>query len=104
VGVNVRDSACYVAWSAARAYDPGVLLPYLGSLSQTLVVVMLYDREVNVRRAASSTFQELVGRCPNVIPHGIEILAESDYFALALRHNSYLKVAPFVAAFKEYYP
>lgn len=65
---------------------------------------MLYDREVNVRRAASSTFQELVGRCPNIIAHGIEILAESDYFALALRHNAYLKVAPFVAGFQEYFP
>jgi hypothetical protein len=64
---------------------------------------MLFDREVNVRRAASSTFQEMVGRCPNVIPHGIQILSESDYFALALRHNAYLKVSPFVAGFAEYY-
>ena len=56
MGINVRDSACYVAWSAARAYDPEVLLPYLPILSSTLAVVMLYDREVNVRRAASSTF------------------------------------------------
>lgn len=45
-----------------------------------------------------------MGRCPNIIPHGIEILSESDYFALALRHNAFLKVAPFVAAFPEYYP
>jgi hypothetical protein len=45
----------------------------------------------------------MVGRCPNVIPHGIEILSESDYFALALRHNAFLKVAPFVASFYEYY-
>ena len=25
VGANVRDSACYVAWAFARAYDPEVL-------------------------------------------------------------------------------
>ncbi|KAM3128124.1 hypothetical protein pb186bvf_019770 [Paramecium bursaria] len=103
IGVNVRDSACYIAWSAARAYDPEVLKPHVQQLASQLITVMLFDREVNVRRAASSTFQELVGRCPNIIPHGIEILQESDYFALALIHNAYLKIAPYVASFDEYY-
>lgn len=64
---------------------------------------MLFDREVNVRRAASSTFQELVGRCPNIIPHGISILTEADYFSLAMTHNSYLRIAPFVGSFEEYF-
>ena len=95
----MRASACFIAWSAARAYDPEVLKTHVLPLAQSLVIVMIFDREVNVRRAASSTFQELVGRCPNIIPHGISILTEADYFSLAMIHNSYLRIAPFVASF-----
>ncbi|CAK65708.1 unnamed protein product (macronuclear) [Paramecium tetraurelia] len=103
IGVNVRDSACFIAWSAARAYDPEILKNHVLALAQHLVIVMIFDREVNVRRAASSTFQELVGRCPNIIPHGISILTEADYFSLAMIHNAYLRIAPFVASYPEYF-
>lgn len=62
VGANVRDSACYITWAFARAYDPEVLSPYVEELSKNLLITCLYDREVNCRRAASAAFQEHVGR------------------------------------------
>jgi len=62
LGANVRDSACYIAWAFARAYEPEVLLPYVTELSQNLVIASIFDREVNCRRAASAAFQEHVGR------------------------------------------
>lgn len=101
IGSNVRDAACYVAWSFARAYSPDQLAEYVEELSRHLLIVMLYDREVNCRRAASAAFQEHVGR-QGSFPHGIEILTEADYFTLGNRNHAYLQVSCFVAQFSEY--
>jgi len=60
-----------------------------------------FDREVNVRRAASAAFQENVGRQGN-FPHGIDIVTVADYFSVGSRNNSYLKVAAYLARFDEY--
>ena len=56
VGAHVRDAACYVVWSFARAYSPEIMKPHVHALSTQLIVVSLFDREVNCRRAASATF------------------------------------------------
>lgn len=56
VGAHVRDSACYVVWSFARAYAPEIMKPHVHALSNSLIIVSLFDREVNCRRAASATF------------------------------------------------
>ncbi|CAG8620624.1 15997_t:CDS:10, partial [Racocetra fulgida] len=61
IGAHVRDAACYVCWSFARAYAPEIIEPYVVELSNNLVVVSVFDREVNVRRASSAAFQENVG-------------------------------------------
>jgi hypothetical protein len=103
VGAHVRDAACYVVWSFARAYPPHIMKPYVHTLSTQLIIESLFDREVNCRRAASATFQECVGRQGN-FPHGIEILTEADYFTLSNRVNAYLNVSCFVAQFPEYFP
>ena len=95
VGSHVRDSACYVVWSFARAYSADIMKPHVHTLSTKLMVASLFDREVNCRRAASATFQECVGRQGN-FPHGIEILTEADYFTLSNRVNAYLNVSCFV--------
>ncbi len=34
VGANVRDSACYVCWSFARAYEPTELKPYVNDIAR----------------------------------------------------------------------
>jgi tubulin-specific chaperone D len=62
IGSHVRDAACYVCWSFARAYAPEVLAPHVPELANSLVVISVFDREVNVRRASSAAFQENVGR------------------------------------------
>jgi hypothetical protein len=62
VGAHVRDAACYTFWAFARAYDPQVLKSHVLTMSHSLVIASLFDREVNCRRAASAAFQESVGR------------------------------------------
>lgn len=101
VGGHVRDAACYVCWSLARAYNPADLEVYVHTLSTTLVLASLFDREVNVRRAASAALQECVGRLGN-FPDGIELVTTLDFAALATARNSYLIIAP-QAAKKEAY-
>lgn len=51
----------------------------------------VFDREVNVRRAASAAFQENVGR-QGTFPHGIDIVTACDYFAVGIRTNAYLEL------------
>ncbi len=97
----MRDAACYVAWAFARAYDSEILKEYIVDLAKHLIIVCLYDRDVNCRRAASAAFQEHVGR-QGSFPHGIEILTEADYFTVGIRHNAYLNVGLYVSSFLVY--
>lgn len=53
VGAHVRDAACYVCWAFARAYQPEELFPHVKAIASSLLVTMLFDREVNCRKAAS---------------------------------------------------
>lgn len=102
VGAHVRDAACYVVWSFARAYAPEIMRPHVMALASKLINISLFDREVNCRRAASATFQEAVGR-QGTFPHGIAILTEADYFTLSNRVNAFLNVSCFVGQFPEYW-
>ncbi len=36
VGTHVRDAACYVCWAFARAFEPAVMAPHVGSLAQVI--------------------------------------------------------------------
>ena len=58
----MRDSACFALWSLARTAERESMKRFATELSQKLVLVALYDREGNIRRAASAAFQEHVGR------------------------------------------
>lgn len=54
-------------------------------------MTIFYSREITCRRAASAAFQENVGR-QGTFPHGIEILTETDYYAVGSRQNSFLNL------------
>ena len=85
-----------------------VLEPFSDILSRNLVVVSVYDREVHIRRAASATFQEHVGRTvssaffyatlapqhvQSLFPHGIAVLKKTDFFVVGIRRNAFLTAA-----------
>ncbi|XP_012276746.1 tubulin-specific chaperone D isoform X2 [Orussus abietinus] len=101
VGSIIRDAACYVCWSFARAFEPHVFEPYVKEISATLVVVTVFDREIKCRRAASAAFQENVGRQGN-FPHGIDIVTVADYFEVGVRSHAYLKISVHIAQYEEY--
>jgi tubulin-specific chaperone D len=101
VGQNIRDSACYVCWAFARAYDPRDLQPFVQRIATGLLIVTVFDREINCRRAASAAFQESVGRLGN-FPHGIDILTAADFYSVGMRTNSYLIISDFIAKHEEY--
>ncbi|XP_026523386.1 tubulin-specific chaperone D isoform X1 [Notechis scutatus] len=101
VGSNVRDSACYVCWAFARAYDPLELKPFVNQIASALIIAAIFDRDVNCRRAASAAFQENVGR-QGTFPHGIDIVTTADYFAVGNRANCFLNISVYVAGFPEY--
>ncbi|XP_051165406.1 tubulin-specific chaperone D [Leptopilina boulardi] len=101
VGSIIRDAACYVCWSFARAFEPHVFLPHVKEIAATLLTVTCFDREINCRRAASAAFQENVGRQGN-FPHGIDIFTAADYFEVGVRSNAFLKISVHIAQFEEY--
>lgn len=62
IGAGVRDAAAYVLWSLARTLRASQIAAHSEQLAVHLVAVSLFDREVQIRRAASAAFQESVGR------------------------------------------
>ncbi|KAE8232318.1 hypothetical protein CF326_g2657 [Tilletia indica] len=104
VGSAVRDAACYVLWALARAHtNAEALRSHAQSMATQLLVVATLDREVSIRRAASAAFQECVGRMGN-IPHGIDVLRKTDFYAVGVRRNAFVLCAPDVARHDEYRP
>ena len=101
VGSHVRDAACYVCWSIARAYNTEDVQAYVPQLGVALVLTACMDREVNVRRAASAAFQECVGRL-GTLPDGIALVQLLDFFALSTLKQAMLVVTPQVARFTAY--
>uniref|UniRef100_A0A3Q3D9M6 Tubulin-specific chaperone D n=1 Tax=Hippocampus comes TaxID=109280 RepID=A0A3Q3D9M6_HIPCM len=99
IGSNVRDAACYVCWSFARAYDPKELKPFVSQIA-SLLVTTVFDRDVSCRKAASAAFQENVGR-QGTFPHGIDIATAADYHAVGIRNHCYLNTV-YIASFPEY--
>uniref|UniRef100_A0A8C5WFX2 Tubulin-specific chaperone D n=1 Tax=Leptobrachium leishanense TaxID=445787 RepID=A0A8C5WFX2_9ANUR len=106
VGSNVRDAACYVCWAFARAYEPLEIKPFVTQIARALVIVAVFDRDVNCRRAASvKNARKLFLFIPppqGTFPHGIDILTTADYFSVGNQANCYLNISVYVAGFPEY--
>jgi hypothetical protein len=113
VGSHVRDAACYVCWSFARAYSAHVMAPYMNILIPAVLTVTVFDREINCRRAAAAAFQETVGRQGHELSkisnktvisvmssgnrflrnYGIDVIQIADYFSLSNRGHAYLHIS-----------
>lgn len=100
-GSIVRDAACYICWTLAKAFDVETMRPYVQEFANAVLICALFDKNSNCRKAAAASFQENVGR-QGYFSNGIAIISEMDYFSVSLRSNSYFKIAPFVGHFKEY--
>lgn len=105
LGGNVRDAACFGMWSIARKYSTAELLSIpttdlqsrayhrqlnsvIELLAAELVLIATMDPEGNIRRGASAALQELVGRHPDTVPSGIQLIQIVDYHAVGLRSRA----------------
>lgn len=103
IGTNVRDAACFGLWALARRYTTMELSTYnlyrrpqrsiFQDLAKQLVVAATLDPAGNIRRGASAALQELIGRHPNTIMHGMRLVEVVDYNAVALRSWAMIEVA-----------
>ncbi|POS86627.1 hypothetical protein EPUL_002991 [Erysiphe pulchra] len=103
VGTFVRDAACFGIWSLARRYTTTELqnvvikkennLLHLNEVPKSTLQILALDLLTsatldpagNIRRGASAALQELIGRHPNTIEKGIELVQIVDYHNIALR-------------------
>lgn len=110
IGTGVRDAACFGLWSLARRYTTKELLEvdisriyspsgrgHQGStlqiISNEVIVAAMLDPAGNIRRGASAALQEMIGRHPDTIVKGIDVVQTVDYHAVALRSKAMLEVA-----------
>lgn len=50
MGAHVRDSAAYVCWAIARAYNSQQIKPLITNLAPALLTTACYDREVQSQK------------------------------------------------------
>ncbi|KAG5953717.1 hypothetical protein E4U53_003509 [Claviceps sorghi] len=110
VGANVRDAACFGIWALARRYTTQELLSVpttsvfaakahaaassiVQVLATELVVTACLDSAGNIRRGASAALQELIGRHPDTVERGIEVVQTVDYHMVARRSRAVEEVA-----------
>ncbi|KHN94180.1 beta-tubulin cofactor d [Metarhizium album ARSEF 1941] len=120
VGANVRDAACFGIWALARRYATEELLnvpttsvfaakahanssSILQVLGTELVVTASLDSAGNIRRGASAALQELIGRHPDTVERGIEVVQTVDYHAVARRSRAVGEVATKVTKLSRQY-
>ena len=113
LGVGVRDAACFGLWTLARKYSTFELdlvsivdfheasrdeyadcKSVLQLIAVKLVISACLDPSGNIRRGSSAALQELIGRHPDTIAHGIPIVQVVDYHAIARLSRAMIEVAP----------
>ena len=74
-------------------------LSTLQILANQLVLAATLDPAGNIRRGASAALQELIGRHPDEIEHGIDLVQVVDYHGIALRSRAMAQIAVSVSRF-----
>ncbi|KAK9475126.1 uncharacterized protein V1510DRAFT_410105 [Dipodascopsis tothii] len=92
LGGNVRDASCYVCWALFQA--AALPAPLVRGLVADLVLLGCFDREVNLRRAASAAVQEAVGRQGLDSAEGVALVQTLDYFSVGNLPACFLEIAP----------
>lgn len=122
VGVSVRDAACFGLWALARKYSTSELgmVPMshfaeatldeyadcqsvLQLIAIKLTICACLDPSGNIRRGSSAALQELIGRHPDTVIHGIAIVQVVDYHAVARLSRGMIEVTPQAAALDQAY-
>ncbi|KIX08563.1 uncharacterized protein Z518_03219 [Rhinocladiella mackenziei CBS 650.93] len=122
IGVGVRDAACFGLWALARKYSSAELeLVQISELTETksgefsksasvlqllavkLTISACLDPSGNIRRGSSAALQELIGRHPDTILHGIAIVQIVDYHAVARLSRAMTEVSPQAASLSPVY-
>ncbi|XXG99127.1 DNA-directed RNA polymerases II 24 kDa polypeptide (RNA polymerase II subunit 5) [Hypoxylon texense] len=110
IGSNVRDASCFGIWALARRYSTSELLQVrtksvlvarghdlstsiVQVIATELVVTASLDPAGNIRRGASAALQELIGRHPDTVEKGIDVVQTVDYHAVARRSRAIHEVA-----------
>ena len=98
-GTNVRDAACFGLWASARRRTMDDLSEHshnqsiFQKIAVELVVAATLDPAGNIRRGASASLQELIGRHPDTVAHGLQLVQIVDYNSIALRSRAMSEVA-----------
>lgn len=129
LGANVRDAANFGLWSLARRYttseldavqtvpersaswktifgverDTAIRKDVFRRLACELVNTACLDPEGNIRRGSSAALQELVGRHPNKVMAGIDLIQVVDYQAVGLRRRAMGQISLSAAALHTQY-
>ena len=109
MGANVRDAANYGLWAVARRcttselsdisaidfsiHNPPQTESAIQYIALNLLVSACFDPDGNVRRGSSAALQELIGRHPNMVTEGIQLVQIVDYQAVGLRARAATRMA-----------
>ena len=75
----------------------------LQALANELILAATLDAAGNIRRGASAALQELVGRHPEEIKHGIDLVQVVDYHGIALKSRAMIEIAVNVSRMEPLY-
>lgn len=113
-GTQVRDAACFGLWALSRKYStpelslqihleqinpnvekaPNLLKP----VASSLMICGCLDPQGNMRRGASAALQELIGRHPDMVEHGIPLVQLIDYQGVASRKRAMQNISSGIAS------
>ena len=95
----VKDAGCAIVWFLSRVVPRDELFAAVGErVFPSLVNCALFERDINLRRAAAAALQELAGRVGSLIwPDGLAAVGLIDFWSVASVTETFTVVAPNVA-------